>query len=73
MGYKDEVVIQKKSAFQQALGDKFTFQHDNNLKHKDKYTLELVTKTTLNVPEWPSYSFDLNCLENLWQDLEMAV
>jgi hypothetical protein len=30
--------------------DKFTFQQDNNLKHKPKYTLELLTKTTLNVP-----------------------
>ena len=47
------------SAFQQILGDEFTFQQDNNLKHKAKYTLELLTKTTLNVPEWLSYSFDL--------------
>jgi hypothetical protein len=34
----------------------FTFQQDNNLKHKAKCTLELLTKMTLNVPEWPSYS-----------------
>ena len=47
------------SAFQQRLGDKFTFQQDNNLKHMDKYTLQLLTKMTLNVPEWPSYSFNL--------------
>jgi hypothetical protein len=46
---------------------------DNNLKHKAKYTLELFTKTALNVPVWPSYSFDLNWLENLCQDLKMAV
>jgi hypothetical protein len=39
------------SDFHQILGDKFTFQQDNNLKHKVKYTLELLTKTTLNVPE----------------------
>ena len=31
------------------LGDKFTFHQDNNLKHKAKYTLELITKTTLYV------------------------
>jgi hypothetical protein len=43
------------SAFQQTLGDKFTFQLDNNLKHKVKYTLELLTKTTVNVPEWHSF------------------
>jgi hypothetical protein len=39
------------SAFHQTLGDEFTFQQDNNLKHKAKYTVELLTKTTLNVPE----------------------
>ena len=53
------------SAFQQTLGDKSTFHQDNNLKHKAKYTMDLHTKMTLNVPEWPSYSFDLNPLENL--------
>ena len=36
-------------AFQQTLGDKFTFQQDNNLKRKATSTLELLTKTTLNV------------------------
>ncbi|CDQ67596.1 unnamed protein product [Oncorhynchus mykiss] len=40
-------------------GDKISFQQDKNLKHKAKYTLELLTKMTLNVPKWPSYSFDL--------------
>jgi hypothetical protein len=39
------------SAFQQTLGDKFTFQQDNNLKHKAKYTLELLSKMTFNVHE----------------------
>jgi hypothetical protein len=42
------------SAFQQTLGDQFNFQQDNNLKHKAKYTLEFLTKRTLNVVEWPS-------------------
>jgi hypothetical protein len=59
------------SAFHQTLGDEFTFQQDNNLKHKAKYTLELLDKKTVNFPEWPS--FDLNQLENLWRDLKMAV
>ena len=61
------------SAFQQTLGDKFTFQQDNNIKHKTKYKLELLTKMTLNVSECPSYSFELKSprkymarLENLY-------
>ena len=61
------------SAFQQTLGDKCTSQQDNKLKHKAKYTLELLTKRILNITECPSYSFDLNWLENLWQDLKMDV
>ena len=52
-------------AFQQTLGDKCTFHQGNNLIHKAIYTLELLTKMTLNVPKWPSYSFDLNVHENL--------
>ena len=39
------------SAFRQTLGDEFTFQQDNNIKHKTKSTLQLLNKTTLNVPE----------------------
>ena len=37
-------------AFHQTLGDHFTFQQDSNLKHKAKYTLQLLTKKTVNVP-----------------------
>ena len=61
------------SAYQQTVGVKCTFQQDNNLNHKAKYTLELLTKMTLNVPEWPSYNFDLNengCLEMINNQLD---
>ena len=36
------------SAFHQTLGDEFTIQQDNNLKHKAISTLELLTKKTVN-------------------------
>ena len=61
------------SALHQTLGEEFTFHKDNNLQHKAKSTLELITKKTMNVPEWPSYSFDLNLLEHFWQNLKIAV
>jgi hypothetical protein len=61
------------SAFHQSLGEEFTFKQDNNLKHKAKSTLELLTKKTVNVAEWRNYIFYLNLLENLWQGLKMVV
>ena len=42
------------SSFQQTLGDEFTFQQDKNLKLKFKYTLGLLTKKSVKIPEWPS-------------------
>ena len=33
-----------KSTFHQTLGDELTFQQDNNLKHKAKSTVELLSK-----------------------------
>jgi hypothetical protein len=35
------------SAFQQTLGDKLNLSAGHNLKHKAKYTLELLTKKTV--------------------------
>uniref|UniRef100_A0AAZ3RHH6 Uncharacterized protein n=1 Tax=Oncorhynchus tshawytscha TaxID=74940 RepID=A0AAZ3RHH6_ONCTS len=51
------------SALHQTLGEEFTFQLNNHLQHKAKSTLELLTKKTMNVPEWPSYSLTSICLK----------
>jgi hypothetical protein len=39
------------SAVHQTLREEFTFQQNNNLQHKAKSTLELLTNKTGNVPE----------------------
>ena len=57
------------SDFYQTLGDKFTFQQENNLKYKAESTLEFLTKT-VSLMEWPSYSFYLKLLENPVAKLE---
>jgi hypothetical protein len=44
------------SALHQTLGEEITFQSDNNLKQKAKSTLELLSKNTVNAPEWTNYS-----------------
>jgi hypothetical protein len=54
------------SAFQQTLGDRFTFQLDNDLKQGQIYT-------GVAYQEDIEYFTVLNWLENLWQDLKMAV
>lgn len=47
----------------------FTFQHDNDPKHKPKSTKEWLCKEMINVFAWPSQCLDLNPIEDLWSDL----
>ena len=52
---------------------RWVFQQDNNPKHKSKLPKKLYPVKKINVLSCPAQSLALSPIENLWQDVRVAL
>ena len=65
--YFERILKENLSELKNHRENDWQLQFDNDPKHRLKLAIDFLKNKKVDFIDWPSYSFDLNLIENVWR------